>query len=292
MLKPDKVLIVANPTAGGYRGDLLEQVRGGLNAAGFEATLHLTTHAGEIGELCKNPDFDAGILVIAGGDGSVNDALAGLQDCPLPPTLAVIPFGTANVLALELNLPRRADEIIQMIIAGRTVSLHSGTANGHPFVLMTSSGFDAEVVHALPLSLKRRFGKLAYVVTALRLIRKRSPVQLRAEVNGTTIEGKLIVVTNGRYYGGPFCVAPQASVSHPGLYLLVLERDDPLSMLRFALGLVTNRLNRTKGVCVMACDTLRLTSATPSAVQIDGDPYGTTPAEIAAAPESFAIIVP
>lgn len=292
MLKPDKVLIVANPTAGGYRRDLLDKLCSGLNEAGFEAILHLTTHAGEIGEICKCPDFDAGLLVIAGGDGSVNDALAGLQDNPLPPTLAVIPFGTANVLALELNLPRRAEQIVQMIVAGRTQPLHSGTANGHPFVLMTSSGFDAEVVHGLPLSLKRRLGKLAYVVTALRLIRKRSPVQLCAEINGATIDGKLIVATNGRYYGGPFCVAPQASVSRPGLHVLVLERDDLLAMMRFAFGLVTNRLVRTKGVRVLTCDRLRISSSVPSAVQMDGDPYGTTPVEIAAAPESLEIIVP
>ena len=292
MQKPDKVLIVANPTAGGYRTDLLEQVREGLAAAGFDAVLHLTTHAGEIGEICKSPDFDASLLVIAGGDGSVNDALAGLQDNPLPPTLAVIPFGTANVLALELKLPKRAEDIVRMIVAGRTTPLHSGTANGHPFVLMASSGFDAEVVHGLPLSLKRRWGKLAYVMTALRLLRGRSPVQLCAELNGETVEGKLVVVTNGRFYGGPFCVAPEASVSRPGLYLLVLERDDPLSILRFAFGLVTNRLSRTKGVRVMACDTLTLSSATPSAVQIDGDPFGTTPAEISACREALEIIVP
>ena len=153
---PCDVLIMANPTAGGYRPKLLAKVQEKLQAGGCKVTLHLTSHAGEIGEVCADPKLAVGLLVIAGGDGSINEALAGFQSNPAPPDLAVIPFETANVLACELGLPRRSGAIAGAILRRRTKPLHAGLANGHPFVLMASSGFDAEVVHGIPLSLKRR----------------------------------------------------------------------------------------------------------------------------------------
>ncbi|EFO34466.1 diacylglycerol kinase catalytic region [Roseibium sp. TrichSKD4] len=269
MLKPDKLLIVANPTAGGYDRTVLEAVRAGLEKAGYHVTLHLTSQAGEMGEICSAPTFDAGTLVIAGGDGSVNNALAGLQAQLNTPKLAIIPCGTANVLAHELKLPKKPHKIIEMLTAGQTIPLHAGLANGHPFVLMASSGFDAEVVHAIPLALKRRLGKLAYVVTALKLAFTRKPVDLEAEVDGEIYRGKLIVATNSRFYGGPFCVAPNESVSRAGLHLLVLENDDVLSVIRFALALISNRMHKTKGVRVIPFERARLHSTQAAAVQID-----------------------
>ena len=88
-----------------------------------------------------DPALNVSTLVIAGGDGSINEALTGFQDHPDPPQLAVIPFGTANVLALELGLPRTPRAIAEMIFQERTKPLHYGIANGRPFVLMASTGF-------------------------------------------------------------------------------------------------------------------------------------------------------
>lgn len=292
MLKPNKILIVANPTAGGFNAPALDRVRNGLERAGYKVTLHLTSHAGEMGEICSAPTFDAGTLVIAGGDGSVNNALSGLQSQPKTPNLAIIPCGTANVLAHELRLPKKPKKIIDMLTAGKTVPLHAGLANGHPFVLMASSGFDAEVVHAIPLALKRRLGKLAYVVTAVKLAFSRKPVDLAVEVDGETYPGKLIVATNSRFYGGPFCVAPNESVSRSGLHLLVLENDDVLSVIRFALALISNRMHKTKGVRVIPVEHARLQGVQAAAVQIDGDPFGATPVDLSISPNTLDIIVP
>lgn len=147
-----RILILANPTAGAFRRVKLDAVTRHLARAGHHVTVQLTRRAGDIRDtLAALPDrFDR--VVIAGGDGSVNEALAGFQQVPDPPDLAVIPFGTANVLALELKLPRRPTALAAMISAGRTIPLHYGEANGHPFVLVVSAGYDAAVVHGLPLA--------------------------------------------------------------------------------------------------------------------------------------------
>lgn len=286
------VMIIANPTAGGYLPKLLARVKAGLENAGLKVVLRLTTHAGEIGEVCSNKQLAVSVLVIAGGDGSVNEALTGFQNNPAPPDLAIIPFGTANVLALELGLPKRADAIVRAITAHHTQPLHTGLANGRPFVLMASSGFDAEVVHGIPLTLKRKLGKLAYVLTALKIGLTRKSSDLIVEIDGEKITGKLAVATNGRCYGGPFVICPDASVTKAGLHLLILERDDPLSTFRFAAALLMGRVHKAKGVTLKAFQRARIMSTIPVAAQIDGDPFGTSPLQIEASSDSFAIVVP
>jgi YegS/Rv2252/BmrU family lipid kinase len=288
---PGKVLIIANPTSGGYKADLLDQVRIRLEDLGHRTEIRLTRHAGEIGDICADPDLHVTALVVAGGDGSINEALNGFMEHPAPPPLAIIPFGTANVLALELSLPRRARAIAQMISSGRTKPLHYGLANGRPFVLMTSAGFDAEVVHAVPLALKRRLGKLAYVVTALRLALSRKGTSLDIELDGQKCSGKFAVASNARHYGGPFVICP-GGATDPGLHMLVLERDDPWSSLRYGIALVRGRIHKARGALVRPFTTARIAATQPVAAQVDGDPFGATPLEISRTDRTVPVLVP
>ncbi|MFD1695271.1 diacylglycerol/lipid kinase family protein [Roseibium aestuarii] len=287
-----RVLIVANPTSGGYDPRRLERIMTYLRNAECTVDLHLTSHAGEIESLAADPLLALDVLAIAGGDGSVNEALTGFQRNDAPPDLAVIPAGTANVLAHELGLPRRPLAIARSILAHRTRPLHFGLANGHPFVLMASAGFDAEVVHGVPLSLKRKLGKLAYVLTALRIGFTRRSSEMQVDVDGQTLSGKLVVATNGRFYGGPFVLCPDASVTTEGLHVLVLQKDDPVSALRFGLALMLGRVHKARGVTVMAFRKARVLAGFPVAVQIDGDPFGTTPLDLEPAATGYSVVVP
>lgn len=288
---PGSVLIMANPTSGGYRAEFLDRVRTRLEDLGFRTEIRLTTHAGEIGEVCTNPGLGVRTVVIAGGDGSINEALTGFQNHPDPPQLAVIPFGTANVLALELGLPRNPRAIADMIWRQKTKPLHFGLANGRPFVLMVSSGFDAEVVHAVPLSLKRKLGKLAYVVTAFKIGFQRKASQLKISLDGQTLKGKFAVASNARHYGGPFVICP-GGATDAGLHMLVLEKDDPWSSLRYGLALVLGRIHKAHGAIVRPFSVATIASSSPVAAQVDGDPFGATPLEIRQTEKTVSVLVP
>lgn len=288
---PGSVLIMANPTSGGYKADFLDSVRTRLEDLGFRTIIRLTKHAGEIGETCSDPNFNVRTLVIAGGDGSINEALTGLQNHPNPPQLAVIPFGTANVLALELGLPRNPRAIAEMIRRQKTKPLHFGLANGRPFVLMASSGFDAEVVHAVPLALKRKLGKLAYVITALKIAFRRKATKLDILLDGETLSGKFAVASNARHYGGPFVICP-GGATDPSLHMLVLERDDPWSSLQYGIALMMGRIHKAKGAAVRSFSTAKISSSQPVAAQIDGDPFGATPIDIRKTEKTVPVLVP
>lgn len=288
-----QILILANPTAGRFDPGVLEKIERRLAAAGYAVRLRLTERAGEIGTTCADPTLSADVVVVAGGDGSINEAIAGFHETPAPRALAIVPFGTANVLAQELGLPTAAEAVAETILAGRTKPLHFGLANGRPFVLMASAGFDAEVVHAVPLALKRRLGKLAYVLTALRLAaQRRRGRDLLVEAADIRFTCQLAVVTNGRCYGGPFVICREANVTEPGLHVVALEKDDPWSSFRAGLALVAGRLQHSRGVRIVPVSTVRISAADPIAAQIDGDPFGSTPLEIEPGPLPVPILVP
>lgn len=286
-----KVLIMANPTSGGYDAPFLQDVRQRLERQGRSTEIRLTQRAGEIGETCADPALAVQTLVVAGGDGSINEALTGFQDHPAPPQLAVIPTGTANVLALELSLPRTAAAVAEMILAQKTKPLHYGIANGRPFALMASAGFDAEVVHGVPLSLKRRFGKLAYVVTAIRIGLRRKSAPLDVTLDGEHFSGKFAVACNAHRYGGPFVISP-GGATDPGLYMLVLERDDPWSSIRYTMALLSGRLHKAKGATLRPFNVASIKAGRTVAAQVDGDPFGATPLEIQASDKTVPILVP
>ena len=74
-----RVRILANPTSGGYRQSTLNRLSDLLKANDFEPDVHVTRRAGEIGEICRDPALAMDVLVVAGGDGSVNEAVSGFQ---------------------------------------------------------------------------------------------------------------------------------------------------------------------------------------------------------------------
>jgi diacylglycerol kinase (ATP) len=294
MIDPEStgsVLILANPTSGGYRAQTLKQVQTRLEELGWNTEIRLTHRAGEIGEVCADPSLGVKTLVIAGGDGSINEAVTGLQYHPNPPQLAVIPIGTANVLALELALPKNANAIAETIARQKTKPLHLGLANGHPFMLMASAGFDAEVVHAVPIALKRRLGKLAYAITALKTGLTRKGIPLQITLDGELFAGKIAVASNARHYGGLFVICPTGATD-PGLHMLVLEKDDPWSTLCYGIALMLGRIHKSRGATVKPFTNASICARDPVATQVDGDPFGTTPLDIRQADKTIPILVP
>lgn len=286
------VLILANPTAGGFRREMLDTIAAELGHRGIPVDVHLTGHAGEIAEICSRPDPGVGTIVVAGGDGSVNEAIAGFEAVPAPPALAVVPFGTANVLAHELRLPFDAAELAGVIARRQTRPLHYGLANGRPFVLMVSAGFDAAVVHTVPLTMKRRCGKIAYAWTAIRLaFGPRSP-DVVVTANGERLLCRMAVVLKVSRYGGPFLVCRQASALRPELYLVAVTRDDPFAVVRMGLALLAGRFGNGGGVVMREVTSCTFASSGPVPCQIDGDTFGTVPVEIAPASRPVEIIVP
>ena len=157
-----RVLVIRNPTAGGSTRPRFGRVLEHLARFGATVTVRETTCRGDAEQIAASASSDTFDVVAAGGDGTINEVANGLAGKDLP--LAIVPLGTANVLAVEIGMPLRARRIARAIACGDVRSVHVGMVNGRRFLMMAGVGFDAHVVANVNPRLKRAFGKLAYVI--------------------------------------------------------------------------------------------------------------------------------
>src|SRR5829696_10456620 len=126
--------------------------------------------------------FGADLVFVWGGDGMVQrcaDALAG-SDIPV----AIVPAGTANLLATNLGIPQDVAEAVRIGFHGRRRSLDLGKLNGEHFAVMAGAGFDGELISQADRNLKDRVGRLAYVWTGLRHVND-GAVPMKIYIDGT-----------------------------------------------------------------------------------------------------------
>lgn len=284
---PESFLVIVNPSAGGERRRLAGDVAARLAAAGRSVAIEIAAHPGHIRQLAETACADA--VLIAGGDGSINQAVCGLLVRPAPrPALGVIPQGTVNVLMRELGLPMDAPRLADMFLRGETKPLHVGRANGAPFALMASAGLDAAVVEAVDLGLKKKIGRLAYVAAAASVLARGCFPDVEAQTDAGVLRAKCVVVSNAKYYGGGFLIDRSADVTRPGLSLVALTEISPRATLALMRYFMTGALDEAG--CVRRLSTRRVTLRGEGAAQIDGDYLGRTPVEICEAEETLEIL--
>ncbi len=306
--------MIYNPAAGQWRKRRLQTTLAALKGLGCAITLFATQKAGDAQARAATltaEEFD--VVVAAGGDGTINEVANGLANAPgAVPPLAIIPLGTANVLAQEIGLRGNPRDVARAIAQGGRMTVHlgevitydpSGSASvlgsdaaraegGRYFVMMAGVGFDAHVVANVDLALKRRTGKLAYVVeTLVQGLRYGFP-RCRVTVDGQTHDAYSVVVCNGRHYGGPFVAAPKASLAAPAFEVCLLKKGGYRHVLRYGAALVMGRLSSLPDVQILTGRTLRIEGEPGLPVQGDGDIIATLPVQIGVAERTLELVVP
>lgn len=294
-LMPTRMLIVFNPAAGARRRRRLLAALDLMRGVGLRPEVADTARRGHAVELARDAArCGVPIVVAAGGDGTIAEVADGLAGSDT--ALGVLPLGTANVLALELGIPRAPAQAAAVLAMGRTALLHPGLAR-HPdgrellFVQMLGAGFDAAVVHNLSTPLKRAIGKGAYVWQTLREMPRYGFTPIRAVIDGRAEDAASVIVTKGRLYAGRFMLAPGADPRLEGFHVALFRDAGVAAAMRYGAALPLGLLPRLRGVDIMTGQEVRLDGAGCPA-QADGDAAGCLPVTIAAAPRPMRIVVP
>lgn len=288
---PRTLLIVYNPVAGWRRRHLLDAVVLALRARSVEVVIRPTTARGDaerFARAARAGGFDR--LIVAGGDGTINEAINGLAGSDVP--LAIVPMGTANVLAAEIGLAGDAEAIAAAALDGPVARVSLGMVGQRRFAMMAGIGFDAHVVRTVDPAIKRRLGKLAYVLaTAMLLGRYRRP-RYTVLANGRRFVAGAVILAKGQHYAGRFVCAPDARLEAPSLELCLFRAGSRLAILRYALALALGRIHRQYDVEILSIREAEIEGPPDDPVQGDGDLIGQLPARIAVAPETLLLSVP
>jgi len=295
------VLVIFNPIAGRNARGKLARALGALEALGVAAVVRETAAPGDaesFARAARASDFDA--LAIAGGDGTINEVVNGLEDERLP--IAIFPFGTENVLAREIGVPRNPASAAGIAVEGSARAIAVGEAafeapaSVRRFLLMVGVGFDADVVHGLDLGLKRRVGKLAFAWSILVRLWRYRPVEYEVTTEDagvrTTHRAASAVASRARYYAGPFILAPAARLADRSFQLVLFKRGSRRAALRYMVALAGGFLHRLSDVEIATATSTRIAQPAGAPVQMDGDPVGRLPVSVRIAERSVLLIYP
>jgi len=286
-----EAIIIGNPKAGRHKGkDQLKRCAEILRSGGLDVEVWPTErpqHATELASLAG-----ARLVAAAGGDGTVNEVVNGLET---DATLGVLPLGTANVLARELGLPLNAEAACERILAGKERRIDVGVATDRKgrerrFTCMAGMGFDAHVVNEVTPRLKRYLKILAFPLAALKVYLEGDLPPLHIIDGEDTHVTQFAIVANGQYYGGDFRVAEEAALATGKLEVVLVDRVGRLLRADILTRILARRpLDRS--MRSFAARELRATS--PGAqvpVQLDGEVWGRLPMSFRIEPGALKVV--
>ncbi|MFQ5509369.1 MAG: diacylglycerol/lipid kinase family protein [Leptospirillia bacterium] len=292
---PEPAVLIFNPNAGPSTRkkrrarlfDRLERVLPRLSIRATEAP-------GDATRLAREAHREgARTVLVAGGDGTVNEALQGLVGTDVH--LGTLPLGTANVLSRETGIPADPERAVRAILSARGVPVTVGTVRRgefkRHFVLMAGVGLDAAIVGAVRAGPKKRLGVAAYFLEGMATALTYRYPKITVEVNGVTLSGTSLVVANARNYAGPFILAPDAGLMRDGLTLVLFSGRGPAPYLKYAAGVVLKRHGTMQGVTILHGDHFRVVSEAPTAAHVDGEEIGAVPLEITANPQAVRLLI-
>jgi diacylglycerol kinase (ATP) len=294
-------VLIYNPRAGRLgRGGraLLTRAVEVLTKNGHTVTVVPTTGPKTAGAMAREHiERGADLIVAAGGDGTINEVADGMVFSEVP--LAILPAGTANVLAMEIRIGskmERAAEMIEASVPYRISAGHLTCADGSVsryFLLMAGAGLDAHIASQVNAAVKARLGKLAYWLAGWRVLGRDLPL-FDVEANGQKFRCSFALLSKVRNYGGDFAIAQDVTLFDDEFEMVLFEGRSTFRYLKYFAGLLFNRHRGMTGVTVMRTAEAQLSGPVDVQVytQIDGEVAGHLPAEVKIVPAALTLLIP
>jgi YegS/Rv2252/BmrU family lipid kinase len=302
-------LLIYNPTSGRRRSRRffeIEEASRVLQAAGLSVELAPTTGPASATSIAKHAVAQNRDLVITcGGDGTINEVINGLVGSSVP--MAILPAGTANILAKELGIPWDIPAAARLIpgSSARRIALGSvmnATNDGVPdasggsryFLCVAGAGPDGAIVHAVNPQFKDQAGILAYWAAGAKQLFQYAFPSMKVTSPEAQSNATLIVVGRTAHYGGPFKITTGASLFEDSFEIVAFDSDSRLRYLAALPALWFGRLRKVKGIHAWKTREITCMPANGATVyaQVDGEPIGTLPLHFRIVPDALTLVVP
>ena len=295
-----RVWLIYNPKAGGLHGntDKISHLVLALHAQGIELTddrIKATAATGDATRLAQQAVADkAELLIVCGGDGTINEvaqALVGSRTA-----LAILPSGTANVLAKELRLPRRSEELAKRIATGLTRAISVGRASkpdgswSRYFILMAGIGLDATIIETVNPKQKKQWGLGSYIAAGLKTLATWPLHPFSLNFNAQKHEATFAIVANAANYAAWFTIAPNSRLESDHLDICVFNSRSRLIYLSYAFLSLFGAHTRSPQVIYEPVTETYANSSNTTPVQLDGELVGHLPMHFECVPHALRIV--
>ncbi len=269
-----------------------------LEARGITVDSIATTGPGHAGEIARCAvDRGADLVLVAGGDGTINEAVNGMVNSGVP--LGVLPAGTANVLANELAIGKTMEDAAAVLagaaqerVALGLISSETDDTRRH-FLLMAGAGLDADIVYHLKPRVKEAFGKAAYWIGGFSKVGRRIP-EFTVRADGREYRAGFALLSRVRNYGGDLEIAPTISLLDDEFEMVLFEGESSLGFLKYMLAILIHRQQFMPGITILRTRQAAFSASQDSKVhlQVDGEYAGLAPARVEIVPNALTLLVP
>jgi diacylglycerol kinase (ATP) len=286
-----RALLIANRHSRTGSADL-SAARRVLAEHGLEVVERQCARSDDVPDAIRREGSGVDLVILAGGDGTMNSAVDALVECKLP--LAILPTGTANDLARTLGIPTDLEQAAAVIGGGRRHRIDLGCVNGKYFFNAASIGLSAEVTRHHTKERKRRFWVFAYVLSLRDAWRHTRPFRARLRCDGRPLRLRAIQITvgNGRHYGGGMTVSEDAAIDDGWLDVYCLRPGSFWSLLALFPALRLGRLRHRESVRVLRGRAIEVRTRRTLPVNTDGDLTTYTPADFRVVRGALEVVVP
>ncbi|MFT4538826.1 MAG: diacylglycerol kinase (ATP) [Planctomycetota bacterium] len=285
-------LIIANPIAGTGRARArAQELRDALVSVDLRVDLFFTSQRGDAPQAVRDRHADTDVVLVVGGDGTVAEVLSALpKDLPI----ALFPMGTANVMGVDLGIPRKVSGTLAMLASGRSTGLDIALVNGRISFVVVGLGPDGYAVRVVDEHREGPINKLHYVRGIWHTLLKWRPTAIRVELDGKALPGSFawVLVSNVIGYGGLLRLSRERRLDDGLWEVYLFPRGGRLALLSYALRGIL--LGLPGGDCRMqTAGHVRLSTEEPAPMEIDGDYAGqVSEVTIEVQPDSFLLLLP
>jgi len=294
----DKILVILNPVAGQTDPAVVRTtIETALVAAGVTFEIRETKGEGDALEWAKTATGFSRVLV-GGGDGTVMEALSGMIQNPGPLPVAILPQGTANLLARALAIPIALEGALKLALEeGVVVAFDLGHLPDHDryFAIVAGSGWDAQLIDGASREMKNKLGFFAYVVTGIRSLFSLKSSDVRAVIDGKPYRFRahtLMVLNVGEIHGTPVSLGENVSPHDGKLDLLVASNSSLWGITKLVFRILTKRFQGGSELRYFKASKLQISAIPPLKLEIDGECIGEMPFSVEVLPSSARLVVP
>lgn len=288
-----KIRFILNPKAGSGLNDAITKlVVSSFSPHVFDIEILFTNHAKHAIELSRNAVVKKiDVVVAVGGDGTVNEIAQSLKNTET--ALAIIPTGSGNGFARHFKIPLKIEKAIQVIKAGKIISVDSLLINDQFCMNIAGIGFDAYIAKLFASYGKRGFASYAKLVSKEYFSFKERNYTVEFEDRKINTPAFLIAVANGSQFGNGAKIAPLASADDELIDVTILKKVTAINIPAVILKMFSGILCKSKYVEILKSKSFVITSAEEMTTHLDGEPNGNVKKLTAGiSPKSVRLIIP
>ncbi len=290
---PRKIHVIVNP-ASGKPQPVLSTLNHAFREAGVEWELSITKESGDAHRFAKAA-VEAGVDAVGayGGDGTVMEVAHALRGSEVP--LAILPGGTANLMSVELGIPKDLGQAAALAADEKSVvrQVDMGKAGERYFILRVGTGFAGEQIKHASREMKDRWGIMAYSIAKLKALQTVESAHYRIVVDGVehVMEGLNCLVDNAGNLGMPGISASKKISVSDGLLDVLFMKDASISTFVAIGSSITDRGPRPDSLMHWQARHITIETDPPHPVQGDGELWGETPVTIEVVPNAVGVLV-